>query len=83
MIDPVTWYFFGVVCMTSAPTNCKRIVFDEPMQVTDIYNHGLMPPLRFKDAAHCLVSLSINFDVQTPVVEKADWVEAGCTRRSK
>ena len=61
MIDPVTWYFFGVVCMTSAPTNCKRIVFDEPMQVTDIYNHGLMPPLRFKDAAHCLVSLSINF----------------------
>ena len=38
------WFFFGTICMANAPHDCTRVVFDRPMEVTDLSRIGKVPP---------------------------------------
>jgi hypothetical protein len=93
MMDPATWFFFGVVCMANAPQDCQRIVFDHPMEVTDLGKFKprtltapasipLTAPLIFKTWDECVHALPAEFDTQKPfAVEGSQWVETGCMRK--
>lgn len=83
-MDAALWYFFGKVCMANAPQDCQRIVFDAPMQVTDLNRPGLVPPLVFHSPGACMKAINLEFDLQKPLkVEGAEWVEVGCTREER
>ena len=91
-MDPASWYFFGMLCMASAPTECTTIVFDRPMEVTDLSKFApatlttpasipLTAPLVFKTWDECAHALPVEFDTHKPyAVEGSEWVETGCTK---
>jgi hypothetical protein len=80
MIDPATWYFFGVVCMVNAPTDCTRIVFDRPMDGNYLLYDKPVQPLPFPSREKCLAAIPAKFALQAPLaVEGSRWVKRDCT----
>jgi hypothetical protein len=93
-MTPLHWFFFGVACMVNAPTDCTRVVFDHPMEVTDLSKFKpvnittmmaeipLTPPLVFDSFDDCMDAIPTEFDLHKPFkVEGSEWVEIGCTQR--
>jgi hypothetical protein len=90
MVDAALWYFFGKVCMANVPDQCTRIVFDRPMEVTDLTKFTprtlttpasipLTQPLVFTTWDACAKALPVEFDRHKPfVVEGEEWRETGC-----
>jgi hypothetical protein len=79
-MTPLHWFFFGVACMVNAPTDCTRVVFDQPMRVTDLRYTVPSPPLVFDNPGDCMNAIPLEFDRHKPyAVEGSEWVEIGCT----
>jgi hypothetical protein len=71
------WFFFGIVCMQNAPTDCTRVVFDVPRNVAA--SHLPTPPA-FQSAADCVRALPEQWGNYAPLrVMGSEWVQIGCT----
>jgi hypothetical protein len=80
----MSWYFFGVLCVHGgaalSPPDCTRIVFDAPMEVTDLRRPGKVPPLVFHSAGECMLAIK-QLDRQKPYAAMgSQWTEIGCTQ---
>lgn len=82
-LTAATFYFFGIVCSASAPTDCTRIVFDQPMDGNYLLYSKPVQPLTFTSYAECERAIPAKFYLQKPLtVEGSIWIESGCTKNS-
>jgi hypothetical protein len=83
-----TWHFFGALCMLNNPTDCARIVFDQPRVIaaytTRFDGHV---PSSFRTEAECQAALRAALAHVAPLkviplkVMGSRWTQYGCTEK--